>query len=115
MKLKNFSRHAIRVTAPIGGHVLIVGSGETRDVPAHIEEHAIRAGLVPLDDVTSESEREAVLEAAAKAKAEAEAKAQEKAAQEKADALEAAAKASRSEAAKKAAATRAAKKANKED
>lgn len=114
MKLKNFSRNVIRVTAPIGGHVIRFASGEQRDVPAHLEEVAIRAGLVPLDDIKSEAEREAELQRAEQEKAEAEALEQEKAAQAQAQALDDAAKKAKSEAAKKAAATRAANKAAKE-
>jgi len=111
MKLKNFTRNTIRVTAPIGGHVALFASGETREIPSHLEECAIRAGLVPLDDVMSHAERDAELEAAAREKAKAEAEADHKASLEQALALEdAAKKAKASEAAKKAAATRAANK-----
>ncbi|KPW03236.1 MULTISPECIES: hypothetical protein [Pseudoalteromonas] len=112
MKVKNFTRQTIRVTAPIGGHVLLVKSGQTRDVPAHLEDAAIRAGLVPLEDIELQAEREAAILAEEKAKAEAKAKEEAKAAEEQAAALEEAArKAKASEAAKKAAATRAANKA----
>jgi len=111
MKLKNFTRKTIRVVSPIGGHVALVLSGETRELPAHMEDSAIRAGLVPLEDVQSEMERMLELEAAAKEKAKAEAEADHKASLEQAMALEdAAKKAKASEAAKKAAATRAANK-----
>ena len=111
MELKNFTRNVIRVTAPIGGHVIRFESGEQRSVPEHLEEAAIRAGLVPLDDIKSEAQRVAELEAAEKEKAKAEAEAEAKAAAAQSEALEDAAKKAKSEAAKKAAATRAAKKA----
>jgi len=113
MKLKNFSRNTIRIVSRIGGHVAIVLSGETRVLPPHMEDAGIRAGLVPLDDVQSEADHIAALEAEAKENAELAAKAEQTAAEERAHALdEAAKKAKASEAAKKAAATRAANKAN---
>lgn len=111
MQLKNFSRNVIRVTAPIGGHVIRVKSGEVRTVPEHLEEAAIRAGLVPLEDVMSQAEREAELAAEAERQAKAEREAELAAEAEKAAILEEEAeKAKRSAAAKKAAATRAANK-----
>lgn len=114
MKLKNFSRNTIRIVSCIGGHVAIVRSGETRVLPAHMEDTGIRAGLVPLDDVQNEAEHLAALEAEAKENAELAAKAEQKTAEERAHALDEAAKKARaSEAAKKAAATRAANKENK--
>lgn len=111
MKLKNFTRKTIRVVSPIGGHVALFASGETRDIPVHLEDAAIRAGLVPLEDLKTEVERMAELEAAEREQAMAEVEAEHKASLEQAQALEdAAKKAKASEAAKKAAATRAANK-----
>ena len=115
MNLKNFTRNTIRIVTPVGGHVALVLSGETRELPAHMEDAAIRAGLVPLEDVQTEMGRMAELEAAEREQAMAEVEAEGKASLEQALALEdAAKKAKASEAAKKAAATRAANK-EKED
>ncbi|MBH0050711.1 hypothetical protein [Pseudoalteromonas sp. SWYJZ19] len=114
MKLKNFTRDTIRVTARIGGHVIRFKSGEERSVPQHLEEDAIRAGLVPLDDIIDIAEREAELASVIQSHKDAEAKAEVEAATEQTKALEEAAKkAKASEAAKKSAATRAANAATK--